>query len=847
MRVLVVSAHYPPNFISGGTLGPQRIAHGLVERGHDVSVYAGWLGDREPLTTWTDEDEVSIPVRWIVVSPWIDWSSRGNFDNPDVTIDFRLHLEDLRPDVVHFHSLQALGGGVVSAAADAGIPVVVTMHDFWWICARQFLSNRATQPCSLVVSCGMCPCQVDRRHLDERNADLLAALGTADVVLAVSESQASVLRANGIGLDPDGPALVVDENGLPPLPELGRRRLEDSPVNFLYTGGSEPLKGVHVVADAARALPDDGRWELDAYGTDAFIAETGYPAPAAFRSHPPFVGPEETERVYDRADVLILASVVRESHSLVTREALARGIPVITTDSIGPEEVVVDGVNGVIVPTGDPAALAEAMRRIIEQPELRRALADGARRGVAIRPLADQIDEVERRLHDLVGAPRPPARRVPRTIRSVLFIVGIDGAPLRYRGHFAAEALGTAGVRTWIRHYRSPENAALAATADAVVVYRVPATHQMLALVESVRSRGVPVLYDVDDLVFDPEITAAIPAVQALPPDERALYDQGVRRYRTMLEACDAYIGSTQALVDHVEMVVGLPAHRWWNGVGIGPARCADAALAQPRSPGPLRVGYMSGTKTHDHDWQYVEPAIVEVLDERPDVQLWLGGLVTPTSALDRFGERVRRIPMKPWWELPWALRDLDVNLAPLAPGGAFNEAKSAIKWLEAALAETVTVASPTGPFQESIVPGVTGELADAPAEFAEVVLALLDDDLRRQRTARRARREALLRWSPHLQGRRYLAILEEGAVGRTRDSSWNDAEATDEPWTHVEVEGYTIPDPMLLGQRPVDFVAPDYRSGAATGDGRPAANPRAAALADLGKRVSTAARRLRR
>ena len=45
MRILTVSAHYPPNFVSGGTLQPQGIARGLAARGHESHVFAGWLGD----------------------------------------------------------------------------------------------------------------------------------------------------------------------------------------------------------------------------------------------------------------------------------------------------------------------------------------------------------------------------------------------------------------------------------------------------------------------------------------------------------------------------------------------------------------------------------------------------------------------------------------------------------------------------------------------------------------------------------------------------------------------------------------------------------------------------------
>jgi hypothetical protein len=58
MRITLVSAHYPPNFVSGGTLQPQRIARGLRARGHDVRVFAGCLDSRRrPLDTWEEIDE----------------------------------------------------------------------------------------------------------------------------------------------------------------------------------------------------------------------------------------------------------------------------------------------------------------------------------------------------------------------------------------------------------------------------------------------------------------------------------------------------------------------------------------------------------------------------------------------------------------------------------------------------------------------------------------------------------------------------------------------------------------------------------------------------------------------
>ena len=150
---------------------------------------------------------------------------------------------------------------------------------------------------------------------------------------------------------------------------------------------------------------------------------------------------------------------------------------------------------------------------------------------------------------------------------------------------------------------------------------------------------------------------------------------------------------------------------------------------------------------------------------------------------------------MLPWTELPGVLRDLDVNLAPLEPGSLFNEAKSAIKWLEAALTATPTIASPTEPFREVIADERNGLLANTRDEWGRALEGLLDDVDARARVGERARRDALLGFSPHVQGARYLAILERArrraTEPRTRAASGWVPVVLDEPPTEVQLDDY--------------------------------------------------------
>jgi rhamnosyl/mannosyltransferase len=101
----------------------------------------------------------------------------------------------------------------------------------------------------------------------------------------------------------------------------------------------------------------------------------------------------ELAALYAAADVAVLPSVERsEAFGLVLLEAMAAGVPVISTElGTGTSWVNQDGVTGRVVRGGDPAALAEAMRGLLAAPEQRRAMGDAGRRHVLTEHTADRM------------------------------------------------------------------------------------------------------------------------------------------------------------------------------------------------------------------------------------------------------------------------------------------------------------------------------------------------------------------------------------------------------------------------------------------------------------------------
>jgi len=122
------------------------------------------------------------------------------------------------------------------------------------------------------------------------------------------------------------------------------------------------------------------------------------------------VNEEEKQRLLGRADVLCAPSLGGESFGMVLTEAFAGHTPVVASDIAGYREVVRDGVDGLLVPAGDPAALGEVLRRLALDPRRRRAMAAEARASARRFAWPRVAEEVLGAYGDAVEMPSPEGR-----------------------------------------------------------------------------------------------------------------------------------------------------------------------------------------------------------------------------------------------------------------------------------------------------------------------------------------------------------------------------------------------------------------------------------------------------
>jgi glycosyltransferase involved in cell wall biosynthesis len=198
--------------------------------------------------------------------------------------------------------------------------------------------------------------------------------------------------------------LWVIHNGIDPehfAPPASRRN-GSGPLNVLYIGRMVPVKGQALLIDAVEQLHRSGM------NLEATLLGEGVRREALTRlvrerrlddviRLPGVVGQEEIRDYYRQADIFVLPSFA-EGIPGVLMEAMAMGLPVVTTRIAGIPELVEDGYSGFVVPPGRVDALVDAVQRLAADPELRREMGERGRAKViaeySIEPSAAGMHEM---------------------------------------------------------------------------------------------------------------------------------------------------------------------------------------------------------------------------------------------------------------------------------------------------------------------------------------------------------------------------------------------------------------------------------------------------------------------
>lgn len=409
MRIGLVSP-YSWSYQGGVNRHVEALAEEFLGRGHDVRVLAPVdpPGRLSRALHRAPAEDLQLPDYLVPLGRTMGFGANGSVSNlapfpAGGVVAPRRQVRSGEFDVIHVHEpvVPLVGWNATLGARD---PVVGTFHTYSTKPLPNYIANAVGA----------------RRVFNRLSARI-----------AVSEAAAWTGRrwfGGEYTIVPNG----VDVDAAPDEPKPA-----GSELRILFVGRSEERKGLPILLTAFNALVEHVPCRLTVIGSDReevlrYIADPELLQYVDIRGR---VSREDLWVELHRADLLCAPSLSGESFGMVLTEAFAAGTPVIASAIAGYSDVVSDGVDGLLVPPGDPQRLAEELQRIHYEPERLQAMGEAARRSAqryAWPRVADQVTAVyekaievpkpatagERAAHwaglrPADGQPKRPAERLP--------------------------------------------------------------------------------------------------------------------------------------------------------------------------------------------------------------------------------------------------------------------------------------------------------------------------------------------------------------------------------------------------------------------------------------------------
>lgn len=431
MRILIAVHQFFPEFHAGTETLARRTAEELQRRGHKVWILTA--GPHEPdKQRWRQERWQELELIRFNPPPeasLLTGRVRQSYLRPKLVLGFISLLIQLKPDALHLFHLRRHTVSLVHAARLCGIPLLATLTDYWLACPTGQLQFPEQSPCPgpradvancvqhmairlasplggvpfffwrvLVLASRLLPKSPISAllHRPRAMADVVASCKFVLVPSRLMWQTFEQLDFNTrrFQLCPYGISLEGLEEAPPRQSWVGPQQ---RPLRIGYIGSFNRAKGAHVLLEAIALLGPDFPLEAIFYGNPS--DDKAYADQLRLLAMPlPQVqwgGVFPSDHVFAilaQLDLLVVPSLWRENAPLIVLQALASGLPMLTSDVDGIKDQVQNGANALLFPPGNSLLLADLIRQFVFKPEELAALSS---KGGAPRTLADYADQLE--------------------------------------------------------------------------------------------------------------------------------------------------------------------------------------------------------------------------------------------------------------------------------------------------------------------------------------------------------------------------------------------------------------------------------------------------------------------
>jgi glycosyltransferase involved in cell wall biosynthesis len=331
----------------------------------------------------------------------------------------------------------------------------------------------------------------------------------------------------------------------------------------------------------------------------------------------------------------------------------------------------------------------------------------------------------------------------------VLYVSGCPGGSHLYRCVNQSESAGLLGLKTTIVSQDNPYLLAMTKKFSVFVFQRVVVNESIQEVLTSIAKAGKRVVFETDDLVFDPAYLSQMDYYRFMGEEERGWYENGIGREILEKNFVTNCLVSTDFLAE--VMRSKYPDKKVlvaYNTLGTAQVKLAEETLVRKEKlrsdDGRIRIGYFSGSRSHNKDFDVVAPVLLALLQRDKRVVLRVVGHLDIGQEFEIVKNQIEVISFVSLRKLSELIATVDINIVPLETENSFCLAKSAIKYMEAGVLGVPTIASATPDFARCICDGENGLLAHNMSEWETKLAQCIDDKVLRERLGEAARANVL-------------------------------------------------------------------------------------------------------
>lgn len=289
---------------------------------------------------------------------------------------------------------------------------------------------------------------------------------------------------------------------------------------------------------------------------------------------------------------------------------------------------------------------------------------------------------------------------------------------------------------------------------DLLVLTRIKWSHSLDSIVRNAKRLGIPVLYDVDDLICNLQYLPLLTNTLNVHFGSEVDYDfwfADIARHETAAGLADGFITTNDFLGNKLSERFNKPYKIIVNSLNREQLEISELCRKRKsavESKKPFAIGYFSGTPSHINDFKTVYMELRSLLEDNPDMVLQVVGFMEfPHEMSDLIKKgRIKFTPLVDFLELQRLIAQVDVNIVPLVKN-SFTNCKSELKFFEAAVVDTITLATPTYTYEHAILNGDTGFLCQQ-GEWYDKILEVYKNPKEASQMAKRARENCLKAYS---------------------------------------------------------------------------------------------------